>query len=376
MLRHSETISDALYEVKSLMLDVKKTVLASGIPFLYAAAQVTIDGKRYYAASSENPGGKAILIDAETEERFPLPDGPGGVMTFIPVPGESAMLSIEEFYPVFSSASAKIIKTELHRQDGVINAKRSVLAEVPYVHRISLLQEADGLYLVAGILCRRKTCSDDWSTPGSLRIGKYEPDARHIEFETVQDGIFKHHAMQVKPGADGFDELYFGGTEGCFRTVRQNGQWITERLLDINTSDIALWDLDGDGQGELAIIEGFHGNNVAVFKKETGRYVRALDLPASFGHVLWTGSILGGPALIAGSRAERKELTLYRLRAVGDKKLSVEQRVELDQGQAPAQIVVLGDGRTLLTTNHDAGELAKYTLSYKNSPADATKGER
>ena len=101
-----------------------------------------------------------------------------------------------------------------------------------------------------------------------------------------------------------------------------------------------------------------------------------MDLPASFGHVLWTGSILGGPALIAGSRAERKELTLYRLRAVGDKKLSVEQRVELDQGQAPAQIVVLGDGRTLLTTNHDAGELAKYTLSYKNSPADATKGER
>ena len=125
MPRHSEAVSDALYEVKSLMLDVKKTVLASGIPFLYAAAQVTIDGKRYYAASSENPGGKAILIDAETEERFPLPDGPGGVMTFIPVPGESAMLSIEEFYPVFSSASAKIIKTELHRQDGVINAKRS-----------------------------------------------------------------------------------------------------------------------------------------------------------------------------------------------------------------------------------------------------------
>ena len=39
---------------------------------------------------------KALLIDAETEECFLLPDGPGGVMTFIQAPGESAMLSIEE----------------------------------------------------------------------------------------------------------------------------------------------------------------------------------------------------------------------------------------------------------------------------------------
>lgn len=169
------------YEVKNLMLDVKKTILADGIPFLYAAAQVMVDGRRYYVVSSENPGGKALLIDAETEECFLLPDGPGGVMTFIQAPGESAMLSIEEFYPVFNSASAKIIKTELHRQGGSIKVKKHVLAEVPYVHRISLLREADGLYLAAGILCRQKACSDDWSTPGSLKIGKYDPNAWHIE---------------------------------------------------------------------------------------------------------------------------------------------------------------------------------------------------
>lgn len=52
------------------MLDVKKTILADGIPFLYAAAQVMVDGRRYYVVSSENPGGKALLIDAETEECF------------------------------------------------------------------------------------------------------------------------------------------------------------------------------------------------------------------------------------------------------------------------------------------------------------------
>ena len=111
MPRHSEAVSNAPYEVKNLLLDVKKTILADGIPFLYAAAQVMVDGRRYYVVSSENPGGKALLIDAETEECLLLPDGPGGVMTFIQAPGESAMLSIEEFYPVFNSASAMIIKT-------------------------------------------------------------------------------------------------------------------------------------------------------------------------------------------------------------------------------------------------------------------------
>ncbi len=48
--------------------------------------------------------------------------------------------------------------------------------------------------------------------------------------------------------------------------------------MDIPTSDIEFWDLDGDGREELAVIEGFHGNNVAVFKEEMGSYVRALDL--------------------------------------------------------------------------------------------------
>ena len=181
--------------------------------------------------------------------------------------------------------------------------------------------------------------------------------------------------MQVKSGADGYDELYFGGTEGCFRTIRRNGQWVTTQLLNVPTSDIALWDLDGDGQEELAIIEGFHGCNVAIFKEKCGGYVRVLDLPAAFGHVLWAGPILGEPALLVGSRAARKELTLYRLQTEAGGKLSVVMQEELDQGQAPAQITVMEDARTLLTTNHDVGELAKYTLSYKSSPTDMSKGE-
>jgi len=344
-------------------MKIEKKVLAAGVPFIYAVSLIEADGRRYYAASSENRAGKAFLVDCETEEAFPLPDGPGGVMTFVKAAGESAMFSIEEFFPVFDSASAKIVKTELHRSGDRIIAAKRVLAEAPYVHRIAQLREADGTYLAAGILCAHKERSDDWSAPGSLKIGRYQPDMERLSLDTVYEGVYKHHAMQVKRNAAGYDDLYFGGTEGCFRVTRQRGGWVTEKLLDVPTSDIVVFDLDGDGREELAIIEGFHGDNAAVFKEENGGYRRVLDLPASFGHVLWGGTLLGAPALIVGSRSEEKALILYRLRSGADNRMEAVRRTVLDQGQAPAQIWVQEETGTIVTTNHDAGELARYSLS-------------
>lgn len=345
-------------------MKIEKKVLAKDVPFLYAVGLAEIDGRPCYITSSENRGGQAFVVDCETEERFPLPEGPGGVMTFVPAAGESAVLSIEGFFPVFDSAAARIVKITLHRRGNGVTAEKRVLADAPYVHRIAQLREEDGMYLAAGLLCRHKARSDDWSTPGSLQIAPYRADADRLALETVYDGVFKHHAMQVRKNAAGYDDLYFGGTEGCFRTVRRNGTWVTERILDVPTSDIALLDLDGDGREELAIIEGFHGNNVAVFKEDgSGEYRRALDLPDAFGHVLWTGTLLGAPALIVGSRAEARELTLYRLRAAANGALEVARQTELDRGGAPAQILVREDENVLLTTNHDTGELVKYSLA-------------
>lgn len=345
------------------MMNVEKKVLVDGVPFIYAVSLVEVDGRPYYAAASENREGKAFLIDCETEEVFSLPDGPGGIMTFVKAAGESAMFSIEQFFPVFDSALAKIVKTDLHRSGDQIMAVRRVLAEVPYVHRIAQLQEADGTFLAAGILCKHKERSDDWSTPGSLKIGRYDPNMEQLSLETVYEGVFKHHAMQIRKNEAGCDELFFGGTEGCFRTVRSRQDWVTERLLDVPTSDIAIFDLDGDGQEELAIIEGFHGDNVAVFKEEKGGFHRVLDLPASFGHVLWSGTLLGAPALVVGSRANGKELILYRLKRGADGRMSVVQQTELDRGQAPAQIWVGENTGPIIATNHDVGELAKYSFS-------------
>lgn len=344
-------------------MNIARSVLAAGIPFLYAVGMAQIDGRPCYIASSESRGGQALAVDCGTGEVLPLPDGPGGVMTFVQAAGESAVLSIEAFFPVFDSAGAKIVKTVLHRAGGRVAAERRVLAEAPYVHRIAQLREEDGVYLAAGILCRQKAFSDDWSSPGRLQIAPYRPDMRHLALETVYDGIWKHHAMQVRRNQAGYDELYFGGAEGCFRTVRRQGAWVTERILDVPTSDIVLCDLDGDGREELAVIEGFHGDNVAVFREAEGGYRRVLDLPAAFGHVLWGGTLLGAPALVVGSRAREKELALYRLQAGPAGTLEVAERTEIDRGGAPAQILVREEDGVILATNHDTGELVRYSLS-------------
>lgn len=344
-------------------LEIERKVLLDRISGLYGVAEITLLKKQYYAAASENRNGPVFLIDQLDDQVFPLEGGAGGVMNLVDVPGENAMLSIEGFYPVFDSAAAVIEKIGLNRENDQILTKRRVLTPAPYVHRIGMLHEADGLFLAAGILCAKKDFQEDWSSAGSLQIGRYSPD-EEFSFETVHHGIFKHHAMQTVSNREGFDELYFGGTEGCFKVTRKAGQWICEQVLDIPTSEIVVYDLDGDGERELAVIEGFHGNNVAVFRNINGRYERVLDLPIQFGHVLWGGDILARPGLISSSRDGDKALYLYRLKRGAGTTMELSERIAIDQGQAASQILVCQRTGSIqvIAANHGAGQLVRYTL--------------
>lgn len=340
---------------------ITKEVLLEGVKGLYAVGSIEAAGALYYGVASENRDGEVFLLDSKDGKVYPVNGGPGGVMSLVDVPGENAMLSIEEFYPVFDSVSAKIVKIGLEVKEGQVQVSRKVLTDAAYVHRISLLKEEDGIFLAAGILCSHKDFQDDWSRAGSMQIGRYTPGTDHVELETVYDGVFKHHAMYVRRNQAGYDDLYFGGTEGVFCTRRKNGQWITEHVLDVPASDIVVYDLDGDGQEELAIIEGFHGDNVAVFRQENG-WKRALDIPAEFGHVLWGGAFLGAPGLIAGSRGGSKELVLYRLKCGNAGGVEIGDKTVIDSGQAPAQILVLDDGRQVVAANHGVAQLARYSM--------------
>ncbi len=163
--------------------------------------------------------------------------------------------------------------------------------------------------------------------------------------------------------SDKLQEIFVGGTEGVFRVYPEDGTWKTEHLLDVPTSDIVFEDLDGDGEEELAVIEEFHGNRCAVFKRERGEWKRYLEFPMQFGHVLWGGNAGGTRALITGSRAGDRELVLRRLSSK-EGGLSVAEEIVIDKGQAPAQITVTEEnGRTvILAANHGMGQAVLYRL--------------
>ena len=350
-------------------MQIKKEVLVSDVPGLYAVGEVMLDGVRYYAAASEDHNGKVMLVHSETKEVTMLSGGLGGCMAVLPAPEKNCLLYIEEFYPVFDSATAKVIRVQLKKTGESYEVEsRTVVAEVPYVHRISVIKEEDGYYLACGRLCKHKDNPDDWSTSGTMEIYKYVLNGTAADPELVQDGIYKHHAMFVKKNAEGFDDLYYGGTAGAFKTIRKDGKWITTQLLDVPVSDIVVQDLDEDGVDEISIIEEFHGDQAVVFKKKADGYERCLEIPMKFGHVLWGGTVLGRPALICGSRAGDKKLAIYRFKQTVDGMLGISEEVITDDGQAPAQLHVddFDTSSCLLAANHGAHELVRYTV-LKNS---------
>ena len=69
------------------------------------------------------------------------------------------------------------------------------------------------------------------------------------------DRIYKHHAMFIRENESGYDNLYYGGSEGAFVTTRKKREpGETRQILDVPVSDIVCYDLDGDGMDEIAII--------------------------------------------------------------------------------------------------------------------------
>ena len=59
-------------------MECRKNELVKDVPGLYAVADVTLDGKEYYAAASENRGGRVYLVDPVTQKATELFGGQGG----------------------------------------------------------------------------------------------------------------------------------------------------------------------------------------------------------------------------------------------------------------------------------------------------------
>jgi hypothetical protein len=138
-------------------------------------------------------------------------------------------------------------------------------------------------------------------------------------------------------------------------------EWLSDKILEIPTGDVVLNDLDGDGQEEILAIQPFHGDTACVYKRTGREWAPVWRATLDFGHVAWAGEIRGRKSLILGSRAGKKELSLYLLK---DASRWEFDRIILDEGKGAANIAVVNeaDRDLVFASNVAAGEVALYEI--------------
>ncbi|MBL9215604.1 MAG: hypothetical protein JNG83_09025 [Opitutaceae bacterium] len=296
-----------------------------------------------------------------------IASSPGGYISTCPlIRGRSRyVLATTMFKPGFNGADAAI---RLYPLDAGENPASTLVAELPYTHRITLLHHQGREFLLASTLCEAKSHKEDWTQPGGVHLAEAPKDpTQPWPMRQIVPGLNKNHGMDfARLGREQRPGYLLSAMEGLFfmpLPANPDGAWPVEQISADENSDAFAFDWDGDGVPEVFSISPFHGNVLSVHKQTAAGWKRTLihdDL--ALGHIVWAGDLLGGPALLAGSRRERRELRLYRPGPGGtiDPKYTV-----IDEGIGPSQLTVVTHGpqrATLYTAAHGVDEVRLYEL--------------
>lgn len=287
---------------------------------------------------------------------------PGGVMSLVPCSEEPlSVLAIEQSYPIYHFDNSRI--TLAVQGDPRLPWEKQPVLSLPFLHRIAIFHSEGKRHLIAATFAEGKEFQEDWSRPGAVYAGRIpEVAGGSWRLDPVLEGISRHHGMSIADW-EGRPTLFVSGREGLFALRPDEGasRWPVRHLLRHDVSDMAVFDLDGDGNEEIATIEPFHGNRMVIYRTSNSGLKAVVEQEMTFGHVVWSGVIRGRRALILGNRAGRKDLRILRFR--GDGSLDHET-VVLDEGGGPANISVVHepDRDLILCANHARGEVALYEI--------------
>jgi len=348
-------------------MNVYKRVLGP-LELAYTVSFQPIDGRRHIVAASEGHG-PVLLFSPPDWKPLVISDSPGGIMCLERIPGRpNTLIGVERFYPIFVAEHAGIMI--MHPSSGVKGTWRvRRVLNLPFVHRIRVIAIGGISFLVAATICGGKSFQEDWSKPGAIYISRI-PDNPEEQWHLhpILTGLFQNHGLVLQE-MDGAHYLYIGCENGLLRMripTDPEGPWKAETILATPVSDLSFFDLDGDGQLELATIEPFHGNRLVVYRSDKGQWKPVFETELSFGHVVWSGTLLGQPGILAGSRRKQEELSWYYS---SGKDLNLRTRFDIDTKIGPTQIDVIHelDRDLIVSANHTPGEIALYELRAKHS---------
>ncbi len=338
------------------MLNIKKKKI-DNINKAYAVNTLMVDGRLKLMAASEGRGALK-LYDYETGEQETIWEKPGGTMNIVPIPGrDGEFLATQRFFPVFDARNSVLVYGRYGKATGKWDVKE--VLELPYLHRFDVIEIDGKLIFIGASLCSGKKEVQDWSKPGKLYIGHIPGSIfGDWDLKVAYEGITKNHGYWLQREQNCF---FVSGVEGMFEVKIPNtpqGEFSVNKAIDREISDMAVCDIDGDGVCEIATIEMFHGNELAINKPIDGKYQKVFCHPIEFGHVIWGGEILDKPMYIVGGRRGDCKIE-YITFENGRYTVSL-----LDQNVGPSQLSVFeSNGESVaLSANRQQNEVAVYTF--------------
>lgn len=327
----------------------------------YCASSMELDGETALLFASEDPESNCFCYRGEDfGQRELVWNDRGGCMSIIPIPEKrNEFLAVNEFYLKANPSLTKLVWGKREETGWQI---RDIL-HLPYLHRFDIYRKNGVTYFIGATIAAHKENKEDWSTPGSIYVGVLPEDpSQGMELTCIQEGCFRNHGYCRGEGPRGVCG-YFTSDGGVLRVTppEMPGEpWTVEKILSGQVGEIALTDIDHDGEEEMMTIEPFHGDAMKIYKQINGRWEEVYTYPhkIDFAHALVATTLRGVNSFVCGVRREEAELFIVQYR----EGRFVETILEKGVGPANVHVVCQKDRDLILSANHTGNEAAVYVI--------------
>jgi len=334
---------------------MKKKVILN-IESVYTANAFQVDADFYIGAGSETKP-EVYLYNLSSGKSSFVSGCPGGVMSFIPLPGNPNMFfSIMGLFPPFIGAKAGVFMHERNDE----NWATTKVMDLPFAHRCEIVNRNGINYLFAASVSVHKKDPADWSKKGEVYLARLGKDFQlPLKWEKIDDSLTRNHGM-IRAQVNGKETVCISGAEGIFYFEQDaNDAWIKKPLFEKEVSEFGFVDLDGDGQKELVTIEPFHGQTMSVYKKMEEKWELKFSDSLSFGHGLSCGMFKQKPIIVVGSRRGTFALDMFKV-VNFQNGIFKREMIEGDTGPTQTQVFFANGTDYILSSNQKKNEVVLY----------------
>ena len=334
---------------------MKKKVILN-IESVYTANAFQIGSEMFVAAGSETK--PEVYLYNLTSGNLSLVTGcPGGVMSFIPVPGNPDLFfSVMGLFPPFIGAEAGVF---MHCRTGDKWETQKAM-DLPFAHRCEIINRNGKNYLFAASVSKYKENPTDWSKPGEMYLIRLDDNIKlPLKPELIDNSLTRNHGM-LRKSIEGTETVCMSGVDGIFYFEQQPGdKWVKKILFDKEVSEFCFIDLDDDGQEELITIEPFHGEALNVYKRNGLQWELKFSDSLSFGHGLSCGFMNAEPVIVVGNRRGSFTLDTFKVTDLNTGNFS-RTVIEEDAGPTQTQVFTSNNTDYILSANQKKNEVALY----------------